>query len=188
MRTLNTAMSSDRLLMSGANHLTALNQTEATKPLIGAFQPAHEALQTAVAARAQAEAAMGVPRITLRFTEKDLERVIREIALLAHTVDDNAITGPAFKALFPDGLDAEVRPLGLSQIAATTALRERLATQPAAAKVKAQAMEGLDQALARFKATLEGRQSAEGKLSQARAVESGAREAFVKAPKSPDRG
>jgi len=49
-----------------------------------------------------------------------------------------------------------VRPLGVSQIAATTALRERLATQPAAAKVKAQAMEKLDQALARFKASLEG--------------------------------
>ena len=181
MRTLNTAMSSDKLLMSGANHLTALNQTEATKSLIGAFQPAYDELQTAVAARAQAEGAMGAPRVNLRFIEKDLEKVIREIALQAHTVDDNATTGPAFKALFPDGLDAEVRPLGVSQIAATTALRERLATQPAVVKVKAQAMEKLDQALARFKATLEGRQSAEGKLSQARAVESGARERFVKA-------
>ena len=82
---------------------------------------------------------MGAPRVNLRFIERDLEKVIREIALQAHTVDDNATTGPAFRALFPD------------------------------------------QALAQFKATLEARQIAEGKLSQARAVESGARERFVKA-------
>jgi hypothetical protein len=42
-------------------------------------------------------------------------------------------------------------------------------------------MEKLDQALAQFKATLEARPIAEAKLSQARAVESGARERFVKA-------
>ena len=43
--------------------------------------------------------------------------------------------GPAFKALFPNGLDAELYPIGPSQVAAAVTLRERLATQPAAAKV-----------------------------------------------------
>jgi hypothetical protein len=44
-------------------------------------------------------------------------------------------SGPAFKALFPNGLDAELCPVGASQVASAVALRERLATQPAAARV-----------------------------------------------------
>jgi hypothetical protein len=47
----------------------------------------------------------------------------------------------AFKALFPNGLDAELRPIGPTPVAAAVALRERLDTQPAAAKVKAQVMD-----------------------------------------------
>jgi hypothetical protein len=69
--------------------------------------------------------------------------VIREIALLAHTTDNNATTGPAFKALFPNGLEAELRPLGAAQVVAAATLRERLDSQPAATKVKAQVMDSL---------------------------------------------
>jgi hypothetical protein len=161
--------------------LTALNQTEETKPLISAFQPAHEDLQAAAAARGVAEKAMGAPRVVMRFTEKALERVIREIALSAHTVDNNATSGPAFKALFPNGLDAELSPLGAAQLVAAVNLRARLDSQPAAAKVKAQVMDKLDQALSVFKSAVDARQDAESKLTQARAAESGARERFVKA-------
>ncbi len=48
MRTMKPATASDVLLSSGSNHVTALAQTEETKPLIGAFQPALDELQTAV--------------------------------------------------------------------------------------------------------------------------------------------
>ena len=51
-------------------------------------------------------------RHSREFAEKALEKVIREIALSAHTVDTNATSGPAFKALFPNGLEAELSPLG----------------------------------------------------------------------------
>jgi len=61
--------------------------------------------------------------------ENALERAIRQVALLAHTEDNNATSGPAFKALFPNGLDAELRPIGASQVTATVALRGRLDAQ-----------------------------------------------------------
>jgi len=181
MRTIKPAAASDTMLSSGSNHLTALDQTPETKPLIGAFQPVQEDLQTAAAARVLAEKAMGAPRVVVRFAEKALEKVIREIALLAHTTDNNATTGPAFKALFPNGLEAELRPLGAAQVAAAATLRERLDSQPAATKVKAQVMDSFDKAFAVFKQAIDARQTAETKLSQARAAESGARERFVKA-------
>jgi hypothetical protein len=107
--------------------------------------------------------------------------VIREIALSAHTVDNNTTTGPAFKALFPNGLDAEVSPRGVAQIEAAVSLRQRLDSQPAATKVKAQVMDKFEKALSEFKGAVDSRLAAETTLSEARAAESGARERFVKA-------
>jgi hypothetical protein len=51
MRTINPAAASDTMLSSGSNHLTALGQMPETKPLISAFQPVQEDLQTAGVAR-----------------------------------------------------------------------------------------------------------------------------------------
>ena len=90
----------------------------------------------------------------MRFAENAVERAIRQVALLAHGADNNATSGPAFKVLFPNGLDAELRPTGPSQVAAAVTLRERLNTQPAAAKVKAQVMDDFDKALATFKSAI----------------------------------
>jgi hypothetical protein len=181
MRTMKPAAASDTMLGSGSNHLTALAQTEETKPLISAFQPAHDELEAAATARVLAEKAMGAPRIVVRFSERALEKMIREIALTAHAVDNNAASGPAFRALFPNGLEAELSPVGAAQVAAAVSLRQRLDTQPAAATIKAQVMDKLDKALAAFKQAIDARQASEAKLSQARAVELGARERFVKA-------
>jgi hypothetical protein len=181
MRRVDPAAASDTMWSSGRDHLTALAQTPETKALIDAFQPAKEDLQAAAAARVLAEDAMGAPRVVVRFSEKALEKVIREVALSAHTVDNNTTTGPAFKALFPNGLDAEVSPRGAAQIAAAVSLRERLDTQPAATKVKAQVMDKFDQAFTAFKLAIDAPHAAETKLSQAHAAESGARERFVKA-------
>jgi hypothetical protein len=61
------------------------------------------------------------------------------------------------------------------------ALRERLDTQPAAVKVKAQVMDDFNKALGAFKSAIDARQAGEAKVSQARAAESGARERFVSA-------
>jgi len=134
--------------------------------------------------RVQAEKAMIIPRVAVRFAENAMERVIRQVALLAHTADNNASSGTAFKALFPDGLDAELRPIGASQVAASLTLRERLDTQPAAAKVKAQILDDFDKALSGLKSALDARQAGESKVSQARASEFGVRERFVTAYES----
>jgi hypothetical protein len=108
----------------------------------------------ATTARVDAEKGMTDLRVAVRFSENALERAIRQVALLAHGADNNATGGPAFKALFPNGLDAELRPVGPSQVAAAVALRERLDTQPAAVKVKAQVMDDFDEALAVFKSAV----------------------------------
>jgi hypothetical protein len=174
-------MASETMLDLGRYHLAALAKSEGTKVLASAFQPAQDELQTAATARIEAEKAMTVPRVSVRFSENALERAIRQVSLLAHGADNNATGGPAFKALFPNGLDAELRPIGPSQVAAAVALRERLDTQPAAAKVKAQVMDDFDKALAAFKLAIDARQAGDTKVSQARATEFGARERFVSA-------
>jgi hypothetical protein len=102
-----------------------------------------------------------------------MEKVIRQVSLLAHAADNNATSGPAFKALFPNGLDAELRPIGASQVTASITLRERLDTQPAAAKVKAQAMDDFDKALSGSKSAIDARQAGDSKVSQGRASECG---------------
>ena len=181
MRNVKAAMSSDSMLDLGSYHLAALAQSEGTKALASAFRPVQDELQTATTARVEAEKAMTDLRVAVRFSENALERAIRQVALLAHGADNNASGGPAFKALFPNGLDAELRPVGQSQVASAVALRERLNTQPAAAKVKAQVMDDFDKALAVFRLAIDARQAGDTKVSEARASESGARERFVSA-------
>jgi hypothetical protein len=176
-----SSMASTLLLGLGRFHLAALAQSPATRGLAAAFQPTQDALAAAHGAREQAEEALATPRVAARFSEFALERVIRQVALLAHTADNNTDSGPAFRGLFPDGLDAELRPRGAAQLAAAAGLRARLGGQPAAAGVKAQVAEALDAAIALLGASLEARQAAERALGIARANEDGARETFVAA-------
>ena len=181
MQSVKPAMASDKMLGLGRYHLAALAWSECTKALVSAFRPAHDELQTATTARVEAEMGMTDLRIAAAFSENALEREIRKVALLAHGADNNATGGPAFKALFPNGLDAELRPIGLSQVGVATALRDRLDSQPAAAKVKAQIMADFDKALAAFRLAIDARQAGDTKVSQARATEFGARQRFVSA-------
>jgi hypothetical protein len=169
------------MLDLGRYHLAALAQSEETKALASAFQARQSTLRTATAARVEAEQSMTELRVGVSFAENGLERAIRQVALLAHTVDNNATSGPAYKALFPEGLDPELRPIGQSQVDAAVALRDRLDSQPAAANVKAQAMDAFDKALAAFKSALAARAAGEANVDQARAVEKGAREGFASA-------
>jgi hypothetical protein len=169
------------MLDLGRYHLAALARSESTKPLASVFQPVQSELQTAADARVQAENAMTDLRVGVSFAENAVERAIRQTSLLAHAVDNNATGGPAFKALFPDGLDPELRPIGESQVAAAVTLRERLDTQPAAAKVKVQVMDDFDKALSEFKSALEARDAGDTRVRQARATELAARERFASA-------
>jgi len=176
-----STMASNVLLGLGRFHLAALAQSDATKGLATAFQPTQDALAAAKTGREQAEDALIAPRVGARFAEFGLERVLRQIALQAHAADNNTDHGAAFKALFPNGLDAELRPRGAAQLTASTALRGRLDTQPAAAGVKAQCMKDFDAALATLGGALEARRMAERALGIARATEDGARETFISA-------
>jgi hypothetical protein len=174
-------MASTVLLGLGRFHLAALAQSAETKGLATAFQPTQDALASATAARERAEVDLAAPRVAARFSEFALERAIREIALLAHGADNNTGSGPTFRALFPEGLDAELRPRGAAQLAAANRLRARLNGQPAAVGVRGQVATTFDSALAALGAALEARQTAERALGIARANEDGARETFVAA-------
>lgn len=176
-----SSMASTALLGLGRFHLAALAQSQELKGLAVAFQPTQDALASAKAAREQAEDALAAPRVTARFSEFALERVIRRLAFMAHTVDNNTDSGPAFRALFPDGLDAELRPRGNTQVVAASGLRARLDGQPAAAGLRAEGASLLDPAIAALAAALEARRMAERALGIARANEDGARETFVAA-------
>lgn len=116
--------------------MTALGLNSETKGLADAFRPSFEALALAKAAREQAEEGLIAPRAAARFAEAGLEVVVRDIAAQAHASDRQAGGDLVFKAIFPNGLDAEVRPRGAAQLTAATALRGRLDKQPAAAPVK----------------------------------------------------
>lgn len=175
------SMSSTVLLGLGRFHLAALAQSPQTAGLATAFQPTQAALAAARAAREQAEEALATPRVAARFSEFELERTIREIALLAHSADNSASGGPAFRALFPNSLDAELRPRGPAQVTASSALRERLNAQPAAVTIKARALPALDAAITGLATALAARGAAERAFGIARAAEDGARETFVAA-------
>jgi hypothetical protein len=167
------------MIKAGRYHLVALSRAEDTKGLATAFKPAVDDLAAAHAARERAEEALLEPRVTARFAESALEAVLREVASAAHSNDRKTGGGLVFKAIFPNGLDAEVRPRGSGQLTASTGLRERLNSQPAAAAVKAQWLRELDTAVATLGTALEARRMAEQALGIARAVEDGARETFV---------
>jgi hypothetical protein len=174
-------MASASLLSLGHFHLAAVGQDEATKELAGDFKPSVDGLATAKTAREQAEQGLINPRVAAKFAEYTLECVLREIASLAKIADNKAGGDMVFKAIFPNGLDPEVRPRGAAQLAASSALRGRLDSQPAAAAVKAQVLKNLDTALAAVSTALTARKAAEQALAHARAVEDGARETFVSA-------
>lgn len=179
MQTVTVTMASRPLLKAGKYHLAAVARTQETQGLAAAFKPAHDALDAARTVREKAEDALAEPRTLARFAEMGLELIVRDIAAKAHDLDRKVGGELVFKAIFPNGLDAEVRPRGAGQMTAATTLRGRLDSQPAAAPVKALLLKDLDAALAALGASLEKRRMAEQALGLARAAEDGARETFV---------
>jgi hypothetical protein len=179
METVTVRMASRPLLKAGKYHLAACARDQATQGLGTAFKPAHDALDTARIRREQAEDALVEPRMQARFAETALELVLRDIAAKAHDFDRKASGDLVFKAIFPNGLDAEVRPRGAGQLTAAMAFRGRLDVQASAAPVKALLLKDLDAALDTLGSALESRRMGENALGLARAAEDGARETFV---------
>ncbi len=174
------AMASPRLLKLGRYHLAALAESAETAPLAAPFQTAQDDLAAKHAARTKAEEALPEHRVAVAFAEAALEQVIRRVASAARDADGGT-SGPAFAAVCPGGLDAEVRPRGDAQARAGDALAARLDTQPAAAAVKAAHLGDLQAAVALLKEKLAGRKGALETIGLAFAAELGARETFCSA-------
>ncbi len=73
MRSVKPAMASETMLDLGRHHLAALAQSVGTKALASAFQPTQDELQTATAARVEAEKAMTNPRVAVSSWVRTLE-------------------------------------------------------------------------------------------------------------------
>jgi len=179
MQTPMPTMSSEHLLLLGRFHLAALDQHAETRGLVAGFQPTQDALAGKLRTREDAQNALVGPRVAMRFAEYLAEQVIRAIALAAHAADNNMETGAAFRAVFPEGVDAEVRPRGAAQVRTARRVRDRLAAAPAAAPFRDAHLAPLDGAIADLDAKIEARGVAGRTLGVARAEEDAARETFV---------
>ncbi|HEV8325479.1 MAG TPA: hypothetical protein VG389_27970 [Myxococcota bacterium] len=167
------------ILPLGEFHVAALQQTPETQGMVAAFQTTQTTLLTAARATEDAARALVGPRVAVRFAEYALEQVLRSTANAAHDADNNQSTGPAFRSVFPGGLEAETSPRGASQLRSAADVRTRLANQPAAAGLRATFLPRLDAAIADFGTKLDTRTAAGRALGEAQAAESGARESWV---------
>lgn len=171
---------SDRLFPLGDYHIAALGETAETRGLAPPFQATQDALLATVRNREGADRALTGPRVAVRFSEYAVEVVLRSVANAAHETDNNQTTGAAFKAVFPDGLDAETSPRGAAQLKAARDVRTRIAKQPAAAPFRDAMLARLDAAIADFDTKLQNRGTAGRALGEAQAAEAGARETWVR--------
>jgi hypothetical protein len=119
--------------------------------------------------------------VAVRFGEWSLEQLLRGVSLGCQAVDNVVRGGPAQRAVFPSGLDAELRPRGAAQLAAARAVLQRLRSQPAAAAVATEHGARLEAGIADFDARVAARKVAGETLGLARAHEDGAREQWVAA-------
>ncbi|AKF04634.1 hypothetical protein [Sandaracinus amylolyticus] len=173
-------LSSSILLALGRWHLAALAVRPEHADLLAAFQPMHDQLSARLAARDAADASAVQPRVLVRFTEIDLEREIRALAAGANALDGKR-GGPVFGALFPNGLDAEVRTRGQGQLDAATRVLNRLSATTSAAPLRVEHTPRLTAAKDAFAAALTARQRAAETAGSAFGLELAAREDFCRA-------
>jgi hypothetical protein len=174
-------MSSDRLIPLGEYHIGACRRTSATAAVGAAFQPVQDELKLRKRTREEAELAMIAPRVTVRFTEFDLEKAIRGVVFAAQTLDGVADGGTIKTALVPEGIERYTRPRGAAQKTVAEDFLRRLTKQPEAAPLVAQHRPLVEAALTTFNDALNARLLAATQLAEARAHEDGAREAWVSA-------
>lgn len=160
-------VASGQLIILGASHLGSLAEFKETEPLGPAFKINQDALVDAKRAREAALLGLVAPRVGARFSEYRLEESIRGLAAAAHALDGNMVSGPAFKAICPNGLEPEVSPRGAAQLVAARALLSRLETQPAAAKPRAEYAPRLKGGIDDLGAKLEARRLAGETLGKA---------------------
>jgi hypothetical protein len=96
-----------------------------TAPLRADLQPAQDALETAYEDRRKRRKPLVEARVRVRLTGYLLRQTIRS-AFKAAEIADGGRRGPICKAVFPEGLSAEVAPQGKAMIDKAGKLRDRL--------------------------------------------------------------
>ncbi len=181
MRSPNVSVASDRLLGLGHFLHAALVRDAATVDLAPPFETFVTTLEAATATSAAALRALIVPRVAVRFSERQIEHAIRGLARGAQALEGGKSGGLITSALFPHGITAEVRPMGATQLESAHRLLDRLIAQTSAAPLRAFHEPLLRTAIADMSAQLASRDVATRAYDQAMANELGARADFCRA-------
>jgi HAMP domain-containing protein len=181
MRTPNGSVGSPRLLALGQFLLAALLQESSTTTLAATFRPAFLALQAAASATAAALDATIHPRVALRFAERKVEEAIRGLARAAQALDSGKARGPITTALFPQGINAEVKPTGPAQLELARGVLNRLLAQSTAATLRGAHEPVLRTAIDEMTTQLAARDAATAAYDVAMARELAARADFCRA-------
>jgi hypothetical protein len=181
MRTPSGSLGSPRLLALGQFLLAALLEESSTTTLAETFRPAFLALQAAASATAAALDATIHPRVALRFSERKIEEAIRSLARAAQSLEGGKAGGAIGSALFPRGINAEVKPMGPVQLESAQGLLNRLVAQTTAAPLRGVHEPALRSAIADMTAKLAARDAATAAYDVAMAREVAARADFCRA-------
>jgi hypothetical protein len=173
-------LSTERVLGLGRFHLAALAESEETRGVRAAFEPAHLALETAYRARLEAEDELVTPRVRLRFAEKRAEEALRRLANAAADLDGKR-GGAIYNALFPSTLTAETSPRAAAQRDAVERVRQRLESQSTASALRDPHLTSLATAITSMTAALDARKTAAEAVGVARAREDAAHDDFSRA-------
>lgn len=116
-------------------------------------------------------------RAQLRFADWSWDQLVRMVSRIAQIADGGA-PGPISRALFPEGVTAEVAPTGPNQLKSATAFIERFraSKHPGVEKLREEWLPKLAAARDRYEAALEARGAVSARLSQARLAEQAARD------------
>jgi hypothetical protein len=132
-----------------------------TAPLADLLRPVNDRLREAAAARADRYLVVVETRAAVRIAENAVEREIRTFARMVE-VQEGGRRGPAFRAVFVDGLDAAVTPRRRAQARELRNMIQRLSecVLPAAVAVAGEWLPRLTGAAERFEASLAAHETA----------------------------
>lgn len=125
MRNYRIGMATQACVDYGVELGQGINLFQETAPLLADLQPAQDTLETAFEGRRKLRKPLVTARVRLRLTGYLLRQTIRS-AHRGAEIADGGRRGPVCKALFPDGLAAEVKPKGAALAEKITKLRDRM--------------------------------------------------------------
>ncbi len=160
------------LVVIGLHHLAALEFFDETTPLVEAFRGINDQLQQSLETRTAAERAHAPAQAQLPLVDIEMDAIVMA---LAETLKADASADALYKALFPDGLQRVVDPIGVLEANAVEKILGQLKEHPDAASLREPWAGALQECLGRYKSAITARQQATQELDKALGTEDAAR-------------